>query len=30
MFVYQFALLQRHEEEGLDVNVGLRAFLRAA
>jgi hypothetical protein len=30
VLVYQLALLYRYEEHGLDVNVGLKAFLRAA
>ncbi len=29
VFVYQLALLHRHEK-GLDTNRGLKAFLRAA
>ena len=29
VFVYQLALLYRHEQ-GLDLNVGLKAFLKAA
>ena len=29
IFVYQLALLYRHEQ-GLDLNVGLKAFLKAA
>jgi len=30
VFVYQLALLHRHNEQHLDTNVGLKAFLRAA